>query len=126
MRSGYVSGAFRDVSEIFNDLNGFIIMLLIFILSFQSALTEDFKFCRVLLPDNSTAVVCARPGQTIQQVLGQLFDKRNLTVESTEVFLLGSDKVCHEFVQLTVYEDRLMSYLLLMTFFTNGIQPLHH
>uniref|UniRef100_A0A0L8FJK3 RBD domain-containing protein n=1 Tax=Octopus bimaculoides TaxID=37653 RepID=A0A0L8FJK3_OCTBM len=54
---------------------------------------EDLRFCRVLLPDNSTAVVCAKYGQSIHQVLSHLFDKRNLTLESTEVFLLGSDKV---------------------------------
>ncbi|XP_029644744.1 regulator of G-protein signaling 12 isoform X3 [Octopus sinensis] len=53
---------------------------------------EDLRFCRVLLPDNSTAVVCAKSGQSIHQVLSHLFDKRNLTLESTEVFLVGSDK----------------------------------
>ncbi|GAB1610355.1 regulator of G-protein signaling 12-like isoform X3 [Argonauta hians] len=53
---------------------------------------KDVRFCRVLLPDNSTAVVCAKSGQSIQQVLSHLFDKRNLTLDSTEVFLLGSDK----------------------------------
>ncbi|XP_060064951.1 regulator of G-protein signaling loco-like isoform X2 [Ylistrum balloti] len=55
--------------------------------------TEDnFKFCRVILPDGSTTVVCAKPGQRIRSVLGKLCDKRSLSIAAVDVFLLGSDK----------------------------------
>ena len=51
------------------------------------------KFCRVVMPDTSTTVVCTRPGHNIRNVLGKLCDKRNLSIASVDVFLLGSDKV---------------------------------
>ena len=54
---------------------------------------QNFKFCRVIMPDGSTTVVCARPGQTIRTVLGKLCDKRSLSIAGVDVFLLGSDKV---------------------------------
>ncbi|XP_052099872.1 regulator of G-protein signaling 12-like isoform X2 [Mytilus californianus] len=53
---------------------------------------QNFKFCRVIMPDGSTTVVCARPGQTIRTVLGKLCDKRSLSIAGVDVFLLGSDK----------------------------------
>ncbi|XP_033757456.1 LOW QUALITY PROTEIN: regulator of G-protein signaling loco-like [Pecten maximus] len=53
---------------------------------------ENFKFCRVILPDGSTTVVCAKPGQRIRSVLGKLCDKRSLSIAAVDVFLLGSDK----------------------------------
>ncbi|XP_069139918.1 regulator of G-protein signaling 14-like [Argopecten irradians] len=53
---------------------------------------DNFKFCRVILPDGSTTVVCAKPGQRIRSVLGKLCDKRSLSIAAVDVFLLGSDK----------------------------------
>ncbi|KAK7494735.1 hypothetical protein BaRGS_00014133 [Batillaria attramentaria] len=53
---------------------------------------EQFKFCRVVMPDGSTTVVCTRPGQSIRTVLGKLCDKRGISIASVEVFLLGSEK----------------------------------
>ncbi|KAL3863634.1 hypothetical protein ACJMK2_005384 [Sinanodonta woodiana] len=53
---------------------------------------EQPKFCRVILPDGSTTVVCTRAGQTINIVLGKLCEKRNMTIASVDIFLLGSDK----------------------------------
>lgn len=51
------------------------------------------KFCRVILPDGSTTVVCTKPGQNIRTVLGRLCEKRGLSIAAVDVFLLGSDKV---------------------------------
>lgn len=53
---------------------------------------HNFKFCRVIMPDGSTTVVCARPGQSIRTVLGKLCEKRSLSIAGVDVFLLGSDK----------------------------------
>ncbi|KAK3095243.1 hypothetical protein FSP39_012078 [Pinctada imbricata] len=53
---------------------------------------KDVKFCRVILPDGSTTVVCTKPGQTIRAVLGKLCDKRGLSIAAVEVLFLGSDK----------------------------------
>ena len=53
----------------------------------------EVKFCRVVMPDTSTTVVCTRAGHNIRSVLGKLCDKRNLSIASVDVFLLGSDKV---------------------------------
>ncbi|XP_050397325.1 regulator of G-protein signaling 12 isoform X3 [Patella vulgata] len=52
----------------------------------------QFKFCRVIMPDGSTTVVCAKPGQTTRSVLGKLCEKRSLSIASVDVFLLGCDK----------------------------------
>ncbi|XP_046548501.1 regulator of G-protein signaling 12-like isoform X1 [Haliotis rubra] len=52
----------------------------------------QFKFCRVVLPDGSTTVVCAKPGQSSRSVLGKLCEKRGLSIAAVDVFLLGSDK----------------------------------
>ena len=54
---------------------------------------NNYKFCRVIMPDGSTTVVCARPGQSIRTVLGKLCEKRSLSIAGVDVFLLGSDKV---------------------------------
>ncbi|XP_041370703.1 regulator of G-protein signaling 12-like isoform X2 [Gigantopelta aegis] len=52
----------------------------------------QFKFCRVVLPDGSTTVVCAKPGQSIRAVLGKLCEKRGLSIAAVDVFMLGADK----------------------------------
>lgn len=54
---------------------------------------KNMKFCRVILPDGSTTVVCTKPGQNIRTVLGRLCEKRGLSIAAVDVFLLGSDKV---------------------------------
>jgi hypothetical protein len=54
---------------------------------------KNVKFCRVILPDGSTTVVCAKPGQNVRTVLGRLCEKRSLSIAAVDVFLLGSDKV---------------------------------
>ncbi|XP_055901258.1 regulator of G-protein signaling loco-like isoform X2 [Biomphalaria glabrata] len=51
-----------------------------------------FKFCRIVMPDGSTTVVCAKPGQTCRSVLSKLCEKRSISIASVDVFLLGSDK----------------------------------
>lgn len=53
---------------------------------------KNMKFCRVILPDGSTTVVCTKPGQNIRTVLGRLCEKRGLSIAAVDVFLLGSDK----------------------------------
>ncbi|KAL5022712.1 hypothetical protein ScPMuIL_001867 [Solemya velum] len=53
---------------------------------------KGIKFCRVVLPDGATTVVCARPGQSIKNVLGKLCHKRGLSIAAADVFLVGSDK----------------------------------
>ncbi|XP_056005277.1 regulator of G-protein signaling 12-like isoform X4 [Ostrea edulis] len=53
---------------------------------------KNLKFCRVILPDGSTTVVCTKPGQNVRTVLGRLCEKRGLSIAAVDVFLLGSDK----------------------------------
>lgn len=53
----------------------------------------NYKFCRIILPDGSSTVVCAKPGQSTHSVLSKLCEKRNFSVTSVDVFLAGSDKV---------------------------------
>ncbi|KAH9503248.1 hypothetical protein Btru_068556 [Bulinus truncatus] len=57
-----------------------------------SSSETHFKFCRIVMPDGSTTVVCAKPGQTSRSVLSKLCEKRSLSIASVDVFLLGSDK----------------------------------
>ncbi|CAL1543696.1 unnamed protein product [Lymnaea stagnalis] len=52
----------------------------------------NFKFCRIVMPDGSTTVVCAKPGQTSRSVLSKLCEKRSISIASVDVFLLGSDR----------------------------------
>ncbi|XP_064600347.1 regulator of G-protein signaling loco-like [Liolophura sinensis] len=52
----------------------------------------NYKFCRIILPDGSSTVVCAKPGQSTHSVLSKLCEKRNFSVASLDVFLAGSDK----------------------------------
>jgi len=56
---------------------------------------EQPRFCRVIMPDGSTAVVGTKQGQTISYVLGKLCERRGLSIASVDVFLLGSEKVSH-------------------------------
>ena len=49
------------------------------------------------MPDGSTTVVCAKPGQTSRSVLGKLCEKRSVSLASMDVFLLGADQVSFHF-----------------------------
>ncbi|XP_060085665.1 regulator of G-protein signaling loco-like [Ylistrum balloti] len=53
---------------------------------------DDFHFCRVILPDGSSTVVSAKPGQTVEAVLGRLCTKRNIPFKAIDVSLVGSTK----------------------------------
>ncbi|CAG5131037.1 unnamed protein product [Candidula unifasciata] len=53
---------------------------------------SQVKFCRVILPDGSTTVVCAKPGQTSRSVLSKLCEKRSISISNVDVFLVGTDK----------------------------------
>ncbi|KAJ8317195.1 hypothetical protein KUTeg_005099 [Tegillarca granosa] len=52
---------------------------------------SNFKFCRVIIPDGSTTVVCAKPGQSIRSVLGKLCDKRGLSIAAVDPLDLSDD-----------------------------------
>ncbi|GFO30557.1 regulator of G-protein signaling 12 [Plakobranchus ocellatus] len=54
---------------------------------------SQFKFCRIVMPDGSTTVVCAKPGQSTRYVLSKLCEKRSISLASVDVFLLGSDRL---------------------------------
>ncbi|XP_059145141.1 regulator of G-protein signaling 12-like isoform X2 [Physella acuta] len=58
----------------------------------RDAPESHFKFCRIVMPDGSTTVVCAKPGQTSRSVLSKLCEKRSVSIASVDVFLLGSDQ----------------------------------
>lgn len=59
----------------------------------QEVSESQFKFCRIVMPDGSTTVVCAKPGQSTRFVLGKLCEKRSISLASVDVFLLGSDRL---------------------------------
>lgn len=61
--------------------------------SHQAIMKESYKFCRVTLPDNSTTVLYAKPGQSVRATIGKLCDRRNINLASLEVLETGSDKV---------------------------------
>ncbi|KAL3863633.1 hypothetical protein ACJMK2_005383 [Sinanodonta woodiana] len=50
------------------------------------------KFCRVIFPDGSTTILRTKAGQTINKVLGKICEKRNISIATVDIFLLGSDK----------------------------------
>lgn len=54
---------------------------------------ENQKFCRVILPDKSTTVIYAKPGQTVKDSLAKLCDRRNINMELIEIHQAGTDKV---------------------------------
>ncbi|GFR98576.1 regulator of G-protein signaling 12 [Elysia marginata] len=59
----------------------------------QEVSESQFKFCRIVMPDGSTTVVSAKPGQSTRFVLGKLCEKRSISLASVDVFLLGSDRL---------------------------------
>ena len=82
----------------------------------------QFKFCRVVLPDGSTTVVCAKPGQTIRAVLGKLCEKRGLSIAAVDVFMLGADKVTSS-KTTSLKTSSLSEHIFSMVFFTNIYLP---
>ncbi|XP_066278149.1 regulator of G-protein signaling 12-like isoform X1 [Branchiostoma lanceolatum] len=53
---------------------------------------QSYKFCRVLLPDGSSTVIYAKPGQTIRSALSKLCERRQLPMAAVEVYHLADDK----------------------------------
>lgn len=51
------------------------------------------KLCRVILTDNSTTVICARPGQSICDAITKLCDRRHITMALIDVTEATQDKV---------------------------------
>ena len=54
---------------------------------------ESHKFCRVILPDNSTTVIPAKTGLNVRSSLQKLCERRHLSLAAIDVFQVGSDKV---------------------------------
>lgn len=54
---------------------------------------ENYKLCRVIMPDGATTVIYAKPGVTIRESLKPLCDKRGMSVGSIDVLQVGSEKV---------------------------------
>ena len=56
---------------------------------------ESHKFCRVILPDNSTTVIPAKAGLTVRSSLQKLCERRHISLAAIDVFQIGSDKVSY-------------------------------
>ncbi len=54
---------------------------------------ESHKFCRVILPDNSTTVIAAKAGLSVRASLLKLCERRHISLAAIDVFQVGSDKV---------------------------------
>nr|XP_006820381.1 PREDICTED: uncharacterized protein LOC100375086 [Saccoglossus kowalevskii] len=52
----------------------------------SSEIKEPHKFCRVILPDNSTTVIAAKEGQSVRAALKLLCERRRIAVASMEVY----------------------------------------
>ncbi|XP_070540395.1 regulator of G-protein signaling 12-like isoform X2 [Ptychodera flava] len=52
----------------------------------SSEVKEQDKFCRVILPDNSTTVIYARKGQSVRAALKLLCERRRIAIASLEVY----------------------------------------
>ncbi|XP_070540401.1 regulator of G-protein signaling 14-like isoform X3 [Ptychodera flava] len=52
----------------------------------SSEVKEQDKFCRVILPDNSTTVIYARKGQIVRAALKLLCERRRIAIASLEVY----------------------------------------
>ena len=59
----------------------------------DGVMKENQKFCRVILPDKSTTVIYAKPGQSIKGGLYKLCERRGINTALMEVVLVGQDKV---------------------------------
>uniref|UniRef100_A0A2R5LCN5 Putative regulator of g protein signaling n=1 Tax=Ornithodoros turicata TaxID=34597 RepID=A0A2R5LCN5_9ACAR len=67
-----------------------------------SSSLEDPVLSRVVLPDGSTTVVRARPGETLGATLTQLLQKRSLTYSAVDVFIAGSNKPINPNLDVTM------------------------
>lgn len=63
---------------------------------------EDPVLSRVVLPDGSTTVVRAHPGETLGATLAQLLHKRSLAYSAVDVFVAGSDKPINPNLDVTM------------------------
>ncbi|XP_013409534.1 uncharacterized protein LOC106173091 isoform X2 [Lingula anatina] len=53
---------------------------------------ENYKLCRVILPDGATTVIYAKPGQTVKDAVLSLCEKRGLILATLDVLIVGSEK----------------------------------
>ncbi|KAF0302019.1 Regulator of G-protein signaling loco [Amphibalanus amphitrite] len=58
-----------------------------------SSAEPECLLCRVVLPDSSSAVVQAAPGDSVRTMLQRLIDRRGLPYNSWDVYLANSDRV---------------------------------
>ncbi len=75
---------------------------------------ESHKFCRVILPDNSTTVIAAKAGLSVRCSLQKLCERRHISLAAIDVFQVGSDKVRHEMLLSGAYQ---VSHLLPWSYF---------
>ncbi len=63
--------------------------------SLNTSLTskESHKFCRVILPDNSTMVIPAKYGTNVRNALQKVCDRRHISLAAVDIFQVGSEKV---------------------------------
>ena len=59
----------------------------------NSGCIPELRFCRVVMPDLSTTVVSTGTNSAIRSVIGNLCEKRSMSIASVEIFLAGSDTV---------------------------------
>lgn len=50
-------------------------------------------YCRVILPDLSTTVVQTKKGETVGEMLLTLLERRSLTYNAVEAYIVGSHQV---------------------------------
>lgn len=60
---------------------------------FPSHCGSDGFYCRVILPDLSTTVVKTQKGETVGEMLLKLLERRSLTYNAVEAYLVGSHQV---------------------------------
>jgi hypothetical protein len=66
---------------------------------------DKVKFCRVILPEGSTTVVSAKPGQTIANVLDKLCAKRSISIVSVDAFVVRISSLETPLTPLDVNHD---------------------
>lgn len=63
-------------------------------------------YCRVILPDCSTTVVRTQKGETVGEMLLKLLERRNLTYNAVEAFMVGSHQPLDHGVDVTTLSCR--------------------
>lgn len=61
---------------------------------FPSHCGTDGYYCRVILPDLSTTVVKTQKGETVGEMLLKLLERRSLTYNAVEAYIVGSPQAC--------------------------------